>query len=119
VRYISTHHAPSPLSETDKIQPPPSNAAADAPAENQPDTPQVFLQAQRELARDLIIKSAQIQILVQSLPGIGHSEQEQEQRLRELEVEMKEAEEERLKALEEREKMLARVEAVLIKGRRP
>ncbi len=78
-----------------------------------PDSPRTFAAAQRELARDLIIKEQQIEYLISVLPGIGTSEKEQEERLRELERELKVAEEERLQAVREREEVLEKLDRVI------
>ncbi len=78
-----------------------------------PDSPRTFAAAQRELARDLIIKEQQIEYLISVLPGIGTSEREQEERLRELERELKMAEEERLQAVKEREEALEKLDRVI------
>src|ERR1700761_4858734 len=57
-----------------------------APSTPPPEDPQVFDTALRELARDLVLKEQQIEYLINSLPGIGNSEADQEQRMRELEI---------------------------------
>lgn len=71
-----------------------------------------------ELARDLIVKSKQIEVLIQSLPGIGVSEEEQQGRLRSLEQQLKEAEQERVRAIEDKERARERLETVIVKLRR-
>lgn len=71
-----------------------------------------------ELARDLIVKSKQIEFLIQSLPGIGVSEEEQQGRLRNLEQQLKEAEQERVRAIEDKERARERLETVIVKLRR-
>lgn len=52
------------------------------------------------------------------LPGLEKSEEEQEARIRVLDVELKEAEEERKEAVREREIWLERLDAVIGKVRR-
>ncbi|KAG0127034.1 hypothetical protein HOY82DRAFT_490984 [Tuber indicum] len=71
-----------------------------------------------ELARDLIFKSKQIEFLITSLPGIGVSEDEQQERLKNLETELKEAEEERCRAVQEREAAAEKLDAVIRRLRR-
>jgi mediator of RNA polymerase II transcription subunit 21 len=71
-----------------------------------------------ELARDLIVKSKQIEVLITSLPGIGVSEEDQQNRLRLLEAQLREAEEERQRSIEEKEKAKERLEAVVVGLRR-
>jgi len=74
--------------------------------------------AKVELARDLIFKSKQIEFLITSLPGIGVSEDEQQERLKNLETELKEAEEERCRAVHEREEAAEKLDAVIRRLRR-
>jgi len=71
-----------------------------------------------ELARDLIVKSKQIEVLITTLPGIGVSEYDQQARLRSLEAQLKEAEEERVKSVQEKEDARVRLESVVVKLRR-
>jgi mediator of RNA polymerase II transcription subunit 21 len=59
-----------------------------------------------ELARDLVLKEQQVEILINSLPGIRSSEADQERRMRELEFELREVEAERAKAETEREALV-------------
>lgn len=74
--------------------------------------------AMSELARDLIVKSTQIEVLIMELPGVGISEEEQQGRLRSLQQQLKEAEEERVRAVEEKERARERLESVVVKLRR-
>ncbi|KZF23423.1 CSE2-domain-containing protein [Xylona heveae TC161] len=108
IRYISTHHDFSPVGEQEKL----------SSTDVTPDPPQTFLAAQRELARDLIVKEQQIEYLISVLPGIGTSEKEQEERLKALERELREAEEERQAAVQEKEKLLERLDEVIRSIRR-
>ncbi|KAI9696830.1 MAG: RNA polymerase II mediator complex subunit [Candelina mexicana] len=108
VRYINSRHDFSPVGNEPK-----------ASAEDiTPDEPQAFAAAQRELARDLVLKEQQIEYLISVLPGISTSEKEQEARLKVLEKELKEAEIERKKAVEEKEKVLERLDAVIMAVKR-
>jgi len=59
------------------------------------------------------MKTKQIELLIASLPGIGVSEQEQQERLRRLDRDLREAEEERLKAIAEKEDAIRRFDEVI------
>lgn len=71
------------------------------------------------MARDLILKEQQIEYLISKLPGLDHSEQDQEQRILKLEEELKEAEEKRKIAVKEKEVILAKLEKVIKSIKRP
>ena len=90
-----------------------ANAASTDPSEPRPDSPHTFALRQHELARDLLLKEAQIEVLIERLPGIDRSEEEQEARLRALEGELQAAERERRAAVAERERVLARLDEVI------
>ncbi len=64
----------------------------------------VFNAGQRELARDMILKEQQIEVLISQLPGLENSEKDQEQMIRPLEEELKAAEEARKEAVKEEKK---------------
>ncbi|KAF2502368.1 hypothetical protein BU16DRAFT_6372 [Lophium mytilinum] len=67
-----------------------------------------------ELSRDLIIKEQQIEVLVDTLPGIGTSEREQRERMRELERQLREIEVQRKEAVAEKEELLEQVAAAIV-----
>lgn len=83
-----------------------------------PEEPQAFDAALHELARDLVIKEQQIEYLINSLPGLGSSEADQEKRMRELEFELREAEAERAKVEVEREALVEGLGKVIVGVRR-
>ncbi len=74
---------------------------------------ETFKAGQKELAEDLILKEQQIEFLISILPGLDHSERDQEQRIRELEEELKAAEEKRKVAVSEKDIILAKLEGVI------
>jgi mediator of RNA polymerase II transcription subunit 21 len=68
-----------------------------------------------ELARDLIVKTQQVEVLIDSLPGIGISESEQMKKVNELEVTSQQVEEERLQALREKQELLNKCDDLILK----
>ncbi|TGZ84399.1 hypothetical protein EX30DRAFT_338929 [Ascodesmis nigricans] len=84
----------------------------------QPDEEEVFKQRQTELARDLVLKVKQIETLIATLPGIGISQEAQEERLKELQARLQEAEKERIEAVKERERARERLESIVVGLRR-
>ncbi|KAK2746787.1 RNA polymerase II mediator complex subunit [Myotisia sp. PD_48] len=78
-----------------------------------PDSPSVFAQRQRELARDLIIKEQQIEYLISVLPGIASTEADQEARIRKLADELRETEKERRRKRKEMRLLAAQVDGLL------
>lgn len=79
----------------------------------------MFEAGQRELAQDLIIREQQIEYLISKLPGLDHSEEDQEERIVELEKELKAAEEKRKVAVKEKEVILAKLDEVIRSIKRP
>ncbi|CAI2167264.1 20612_t:CDS:2 [Funneliformis geosporum] len=64
-----------------------------------------FRESQRELVQDIVKKSKQIELLIENLPGMQNSEQEQIDMIKELNKEMHEANLEYLKAVEDAESL--------------
>jgi mediator of RNA polymerase II transcription subunit 21 len=129
IHYIQTKHPygeiPGQPSQAPTGDPPPSASTAlpngpanpqqgQKEAEEPPDEPHVFDAALRELARDLVLKEQQIELLIHSLPGLGNSEADQVKRMRELEKELREVEAERAKAETEREALVDGLGKVLV-----
>ncbi|SMQ54445.1 unnamed protein product [Zymoseptoria tritici ST99CH_3D1] len=88
------------------------------PSTPSPETQNTFNAALRELAQDLILKEQQIEYIINSLPGIGNSEEDQERRMRELEAELRQVEEERAQKDVERENMIDLLGEVIGKVKR-
>ena len=65
-----------------------------------------------------MLKEQQVEYLIQSLPGIGSSELDQERRMRELEKELREVEGERERAEGVREGLEESLGRVLVGGKR-
>lgn len=79
------------------------------------DTPQLFQQRLKELAQDLVAKGSQIEHLIDTLPGIGTSQRDQEARMKELETQLQEVEAERVEAALEKERLLERLDGQIMK----
>ncbi|KAG5947239.1 hypothetical protein E4U53_006450 [Claviceps sorghi] len=78
-----------------------------------------FAAGLKELARDLIIKEQQIEVLISNLPGLDNSEHDQERNIKDLEEDLKAAEAQRLEALKEKDEILGQLDAVIRSVRRP
>ncbi|KAK0275404.1 RNA polymerase II mediator complex subunit [Friedmanniomyces endolithicus] len=83
-----------------------------------PERPDAFNAALHELARDLVLQEQQIELLINSLPGLGNREVSQESRMRELEAELRKVEVARAEAEAEREKMVDALGELLAGTRR-
>ncbi|KAF3937402.1 hypothetical protein ABW19_dt0206973 [Dactylella cylindrospora] len=103
LRYVGTHHDFVPTGTEAKVR----------DETLTPDDPILFRASQQELARDLVLKTKQIEVLIASLPGIGVSEDDQKERLKQLGRELAVAEEERKKSIEEKEKLLVEFDEVV------
>lgn len=88
------------------------------PSTPAPETPAKFNENLRELAQDLVLKEQQIEYIINSLPGIGNSEMDQEKRMRELEKELREVEEERERKEREKEELVDLLGEVIGKVKR-
>ena len=75
--------------------------------------PEMFQAGQLELARDLILKEQQMELLISLLPGLDNSERDQQQSIKDLEEELKVAEAQRLEAVKEKDEVLTRLDEVV------
>ncbi|KAK6507576.1 RNA polymerase II mediator complex subunit [Arthrobotrys musiformis] len=103
LRYVGTHHDFAPTHNEPKVR----------DETLTPDPPALFRSSQQELARDLVLKTKQIEVLIASLPGIGVSEDDQKERLKELGRELERAEEERKESIREKEELLVQFDEVV------
>jgi mediator of RNA polymerase II transcription subunit 21 len=87
---------------------------ADGAPTHIPDQPEVFESTMREMARSLILQEQKAEILINSMPGIGHSEGNQRARMAALMEELKQVEGERAKAEVERERMIDTLGDVIV-----
>ncbi|RPA88145.1 hypothetical protein BJ508DRAFT_300513 [Ascobolus immersus RN42] len=108
LRYIASHHSPAQI-PGQFTQPNP-----DLPSHS----PQEFASAQAELAKDIVIKMKQIELLIASLPGVGRGEEEQLERVKELEELLRQKEKERVEEGQKREEVLQRLGNVVTGLRR-
>lgn len=83
---------------------------ATTPASDSQDT---FRAALRELAQDLVMQEQKTEILINSLPGLGTSEQDQRRRMQELENELKLVEAERLLAEQDKTDLLRSLDRLI------
>ncbi len=91
-----------------------NNNPVNQPTDPAPPEPPISQEAaQKELARDLLIKTRQITHLVSVLPGVENSEAQQEERIRELEEELRAAEKERADSVRELEVWRGKLERVI------
>lgn len=61
----------------------------------------IYLESQQEIVQDVVKKAKQIEILIDNLPGLRNTEQEQFDMIKELNKEMQEANLEYIKAVED------------------
>ncbi|KAK9235664.1 mediator complex, subunit Med21 [Lipomyces kononenkoae] len=104
MHYLDTHHDFVPLDHEAKVSDP--QVAVDDPA--------VFEATKLELARDIMIKTRQIDLLIASLPGAGVSEQDQLARVRKLEQQLSDAETERQHWLARQNELLQKCDSVIL-----
>ncbi|KAG5987793.1 hypothetical protein E4U54_004873 [Claviceps lovelessii] len=116
LHFVHMRHDLQLLGPNDKIrdvkQDPHQKEVDSLPAEE-------FAAGLKELARDLIIKEQQIEVLISNLPGLDNSELDQERSIKDLEEDLKAAEAQRLEALKEKDEILAQLDAVIRSVRRP
>lgn len=64
----------------------------------------------KEMARDQVLKQAQIEKLIEHLPGLNRSEKDQVDRMKELQKQLDDLDEEHVQAVKEKEMLLKMVE---------
>jgi mediator of RNA polymerase II transcription subunit 21 len=102
-------------SQSTSTQPTQGTAGTQPSDPSQPSAPVILTQEQfaadiRELSRDLVVKEQQLELLIKNLPGIGSSEKEQVERMKELERRLEELEGERMQAESDKDELVQRVE---------
>tara|TARA_R110002003_G_scaffold105_3_gene8743 strand:+ start:14986 stop:15519 length:534 start_codon:yes stop_codon:yes gene_type:complete len=80
------------------------------PAHPEPVSPEQFQDDIKEFARDVVLKQQQVEALIANLPGLNVSEEQQIERMKQLERELEELETERAQAVKEKEVLLRKVE---------
>ncbi|KAL1607969.1 RNA polymerase II mediator complex subunit [Paraconiothyrium brasiliense] len=93
-----------------------ANPSAAPPAPPPLPTAEEFQKDIAELSRDMVLKEQQIEVLIASLPGLDKSEAEQVARMKELEKELEGLEGERMRAVEEKEALVKKVEGKIVKA---
>lgn len=116
IHFLHRHHNRELLGSNDKIQD--VKPEQDA-KEIEPLPEDEFKAGQLELARDLITKMQQIELIISTLPGLENNTQDQERQIRELEEDLKVAEAQRQEAIREMEVVQERLDQVVRDTRRP
>lgn len=116
IHFLHRHHNRELLGPNDKIQD--VKPEQDA-REIEPLPDDEFKAGQLELARDLITKMQQIELIISTLPGLENNVQDQERQIRELEEDLKVAETQRQEAIREMEVVQERLDQVVRGTRRP
>ncbi|KAK8187953.1 mediator complex, subunit Med21 [Phyllosticta capitalensis] len=78
-----------------------------------------FAATQHEIASDIVLNMARIQALIERLPGIGLSEKDQLERMKELDQQLREEDERLLEAKKEKERLRQLLDERILKVRRP
>ncbi|KAF3767666.1 CSE2-domain-containing protein [Cryphonectria parasitica EP155] len=116
IHFLHQHHDRALLGPNDKIQD--VKAEQDA-KEIEPLPEDEFKAGQLELARDLITKVQQIEMIISTLPGLENNAQDQERYIRELEEELRVAEAQRQEAIREMRVVEAKLDQVVRGATRP
>ncbi|KIV83765.1 hypothetical protein PV11_05760 [Exophiala sideris] len=85
-----------------------------APYPLRPAAPQVFANAQRELAEDLVQKAQQIEFLISKLPGIDRGEEQQAEEIKILVQKVRDMEERRKAKRKEMRECVKRLDRVVL-----
>lgn len=103
--HVNTHHDFMPLTPNDtKVT---DNTVT-------PVTQQELESNMKELAKDVVLKTQQVENLIDSLPGLQSSEADQIEKLKKLEQELQDAEKERQQVLTEKENLLDQCDELIL-----
>lgn len=103
--YIDQNHDSVPLD--------PSDPKEEDPNHNPP-IPYEFQSSQQELATDIILKTRQILTIIDTLPGVGVTKKEQIETIQNLRIQLQDAENEKMRAVQEKEKLLDFVNTLIL-----
>ncbi|CAN8102172.1 unnamed protein product [Discula destructiva] len=118
IHFLHRHHNQALLGSSDKLQEvKPEQDAIGARIEPLPEDD--FKAGQVELARDLIYKTQEIEMIISTLPGLENNEEDQNRCIRELEEELRVAEAQRLDAVREMKVVQERLDEVIRATMRP
>jgi hypothetical protein len=106
--YLNTKHDYAPFPDDVHARPP--------ELKHQPerDPPETFKANGRELAHDIVAQVKQIEALIQALPGLDKTEEEQMERVAALEETLREVETRHRQVLADREALQSRTEALIL-----
>ncbi|PSS02146.1 mediator complex, subunit Med21 [Coniella lustricola] len=116
IHFLHRHHNRAVLGPNDKIQD--VKAEMDG-KEVDPLPDDEFRAGQLELARDLITKVQEIELIISTLPGLENNAQDQERYIQELEEEIRVAEAQRKEAIREMKVVKERLDHVVRGATRP
>lgn len=95
-----------------------ADAEEKPPALARPNSPSTFNADLHELAVDLVQKQKQIELLIQSLPGIGTTQEQQETRIMQLEEALRLQDQELREAAALKQELIRKVEDAIVSVRR-
>ncbi|KAJ4414643.1 RNA polymerase II mediator complex subunit [Gnomoniopsis sp. IMI 355080] len=118
IHFLHRHHNQELLGPSDKIQEvKPEQDAIGTKIE--PLSEDEFKAGQLELARDLIVKTQEIEMIISTLPGLENTEEDQNRYIKELEEELRVAEAQRLDAVRDMNVVQERLDQVIRGTMRP
>lgn len=104
LNHVNQHHEFEPTQGEPKITDPQVNSRDPVELRND----------MTELAKDIVLKARQIEVLIDSLPGIGISAKEQLEKVKTLEAQMEQVENERDQAYNEKEELLKKCDELIL-----
>ncbi|KAG2177243.1 hypothetical protein INT43_007900 [Umbelopsis isabellina] len=113
IYYVHEKSAMAALSENIPIIHPKAKSLLLATYKVQADPPEVFQQNMKELVTDIVKKGQEIDQLIEALPGISRTEEEQIEQLSKLEEQNAKANQEYEKAVADTESLMAEITQAL------